>query len=107
LRAQGGHPSFPVPGEAWHVELPAKDLKRLASKHGDLPVLRRGSKGPSVVKLKKRLWDAGIREFSGEHSSNRYDPFYGIWTERAVKRFQDSHGMKPDGVVGPSTWKAL
>jgi hypothetical protein len=107
LSGQGGRPGFPVPGEPWHIEMPGKDLKRIAAKWSRTPVLRRGSKGPSVVRLKKLLYDKGIREFSGEHSSNRYNPFFSIWTEKAVKQFQESNGMKADGIVGATTWKAL
>jgi peptidoglycan hydrolase-like protein with peptidoglycan-binding domain len=26
-------------------------------------------------------------------------------TERAVKAFQSSHGLKPDGIAGPDFWR--
>jgi hypothetical protein len=35
LHAQGGHPGFPVPGEPWHIELGAGELRALAGKLGD------------------------------------------------------------------------
>lgn len=107
LRERGGRPVFPVPGEAWHLEMSAADLRRIAGKHSKTPVLRRGSKGPNVVRLKKLLWDAGIREFSGERSSNRFNPFFSAWTAEAVKRFQRGKGLPADGVVGVKTWEAL
>jgi hypothetical protein len=35
LRLKGAHPTFPVPGEAWHIEVPAAELRTLASKLSD------------------------------------------------------------------------
>jgi hypothetical protein len=35
LHAKGGHPSFPVGGEPWHIELGLGDLRALAGKLGD------------------------------------------------------------------------
>jgi len=35
------------------------------------------------------------------------DGFFGAGTEKAVKAFQKSKGLDPDGRVGPMTWKAL
>jgi hypothetical protein len=35
LRLKGAHPTFPVPGEAWHIEVPAAELGALASKLSD------------------------------------------------------------------------
>ena len=32
---------------------------------------------------------------------------YRVATETAVKQFQDSRGLEPDGIVGPETWRAL
>ena len=32
---------------------------------------------------------------------------YRAATESAVRRFQDSRGLAPDGIVGPETWRAL
>jgi len=56
--------------------------------------LRRGSRGPSVVWLQQKL-----------HISADGD--FGRGTEAAVMAFQQSHGLSPDGVVGPATWAAL
>lgn len=107
LEKQGGHPTNPVRGESWHLEMPAADLRRLAARVGGLPTLKRGQTGRSVTRLKRLLYDKGIRQFSGGGSNNRYDPFFGKNTELAVRRFQRDHNLKPDGTVGIATWKAL
>lgn len=74
-------------------------------------VLRINSYGDAVVVLKKLLYDNGYRDFSstpdGQPSDNRYNDWFGVYTEAAVKRFQRDHGMSPDGVVGPTTWANL
>lgn len=109
LSKAGLHPVRTVRGESWHIELTAAALKGFAAKHGAPtdPTLKLGSKGPSVVKLKKLLYSKGVRNFSGAGNSNRYQPFYGKFTKSAVARFQREHGLSPDGVAGPSTWKKL
>ncbi|MEW6246035.1 MAG: peptidoglycan-binding domain-containing protein [Nitrospirota bacterium] len=35
------------------------------------------------------------------------DGIYGAATRAAVIRFQRTHGLKPDGIVGPKTWASL
>ncbi|WP_461613167.1 peptidoglycan-binding domain-containing protein [Clostridium sp. Marseille-QA1073] len=35
------------------------------------------------------------------------DGYFGPRTESAVKSFQRSHGLTPDGIVGPLTWDAI
>jgi hypothetical protein len=35
LRKHGAHATFPVPREAWHIEVPRDDLARLAERFGD------------------------------------------------------------------------
>jgi hypothetical protein len=35
LHGKGAHPSFPVPGEPWHIEVPAGELRALESKLSD------------------------------------------------------------------------
>lgn len=74
-------------------------------------VLQYRSTGPSVIKLKRLLYDKGIRNFSstptGKPSSNRYNPYFGKNTKSAVVRFQQAHGLHADGVVGASTWSKL
>lgn len=108
-RSHGVPVAFNVTGEPWHMDtLDEAALKAAAAKVGTIDVtLKRGAKGPSVVCLKKLLHAAGVREFSANASSNRYDPFYGQSTETAVKRFQTRHDLKADGIAGPTTWAAL
>jgi murein L,D-transpeptidase YcbB/YkuD len=35
------------------------------------------------------------------------DGYFGNQTLQAVQNFQKAHGLQPDGIVGPMTWKAL
>ena len=61
---------------------------------GSVPAMGKGDRGPSVVKLQKKL---GITA----------DGIFGPETSRAVQRFQRRRGLPADGVVGPDTAKAL
>jgi hypothetical protein len=56
--------------------------------------LRRGAAGPLVKEVQTKL-RAGI------------DGIFGAGTEAAVRAFQRTRGMVPDGIVGPKTWAAL
>ena len=58
------------------------------------PTLREGDEGEWVKQLQLKL---GIEP----------DGDFGRKTEDAVEDFQESHGIKADGVVGPYTWEAL
>jgi resuscitation-promoting factor RpfB len=57
-------------------------------------VVKRGDRGSAVRKIQEQL---GIPA----------DGVFGAQTERAVKRFQRSHELVPDGIVGPLTRGAL
>lgn len=86
-----------VRGEEWHLEANAAQLKAYANRE---PTIRRGSKNrPAITRIQKML--------RGLHLSNVVNGKYGIWTRRAVRKFQRKHGLPVDGVVGPRTWKAL
>lgn len=64
------------------------------------PVLRRGSKGPSVMELQRKL--NGV---SGAGLATDGD--FGPRTEQAVKNFQAFFKLGVDGIVGPKTWGML
>ena len=65
-----------------------------------MAVLKRGSKGPEVVRLQKRLTELGF-------DPKGTDGTFGGDTEAAVNAFQLANGLKVDGQVGPDTRKAL
>lgn len=59
-----------------------------------MTTLKIGSKGNEVRQLQAKL-------------SCAVDGIFGPLTEEAVKYFQTSKGLVPDGIVGPKTWAAL
>ncbi len=63
-------------------------------------LLQDGSSGPIVKQLQQRLKDKGFNPGS-------IDGVFGLGTKEAVRAFQKTNGLKPDGVVGQQTWKAL
>lgn len=58
------------------------------------PTLRRGSTGALVREVQTKV-GGGL------------DGNFGASTEAAVRDFQRAQGLVPDGIVGPTTWKAL
>ncbi|WP_347939629.1 L,D-transpeptidase family protein [Peribacillus simplex] len=62
--------------------------------------LKKGSSGPQVIELQKRLTKLG-------YSTKGVDGSFGKNTEAAVKKFQKAKKLTSDGVVGPKTKKAL
>lgn len=56
------------------------------------PILARGSTGDEVKNLQEFLLVDGV---------------FGTATENAVKAFQRQHGISPDGIVGPYTWREI
>lgn len=65
-----------------------------------LPTIKVGSFGTVTTKLQIYLFEKGL--YHGE-----IDGIFGPKTEDAVKRFQSSLGIKPDGIVGPVTWSFI
>ncbi len=63
------------------------------------PVLRRGSEGPAVKVLQRRLNLAG--------ANLAVDGDFGPLTEAAVRAYQRSRKLVVDGWVGPQTWGSL
>src|SRR5262245_6285083 len=66
---------------------------------GTPPILHRGNQNEEVGELQRRLRAAGFDVV--------IDGDLGPTTELAVKQFQKSKGLDPDGIVGPATWSAL
>ncbi len=62
-------------------------------------VLTTGDRGPDVLALQKRLNALG--------GDLKEDGVFGNGTRAAVMVFQGTHGLTPDGVVGPKTGAAL
>ena len=65
-----------------------------------MSTLKKGSLGPEVVKLQKKINEAGYGPISE-------DGAFGVGTEKAVKRFQQSAGLTSDGIAGKNTIAAL
>ncbi|WP_052518947.1 peptidoglycan-binding protein [Archangium violaceum] len=63
-------------------------------------VLHKGSRGPLVIELQRRLMAAGF-------DPGPTDGFFGAQTEDAVLSFQRDKGMNADGIVDSGTWREL
>jgi putative chitinase len=63
-------------------------------------VLHKGSRGPLVMELQRRLMAAGF-------NPGPTDGFFGSQTEDAVLSFQRGRGMNEDGIVDSDTWREL
>lgn len=83
-------PHFQFPN--WREHIPKEPAR---------PTLRRGSRGPAVRELRRRLYNLSFLWNWGGPDT------FGPQTEEAVKRFQMAEGLEPDGIVGPKTWAAL
>jgi peptidoglycan hydrolase-like protein with peptidoglycan-binding domain len=59
-----------------------------------MPTLKPGSRGDHVKRLQSALHIGA-------------DGIFGKGTKSVVKRFQRRHNLKPDGIVGPATWRKL
>lgn len=82
------------PSSAASSSSPSSATMPASSSSTALPILRRGSRGAEVKILQSHL---GIAS----------DGSFGPGTENAVRAFQRSRGLTPDGVVGAQTWGAL
>jgi len=63
-------------------------------------LLGRGSKGPEVIELQKKLTQLG-------YVIGTIDGKFGSKTEAAVRRFQKERGLRVDGLAGTQTIKEL
>ncbi|MBX3318923.1 MAG: peptidoglycan-binding protein [Nitrospira sp.] len=82
-----------------HTERALQPHTRVSKLIRHLSLQRPPLKGRDVVRLQKALRRFGHRL--------TVDGRYGVATKRAVARFQTQHGLKPDGIVGPRTWRLL
>lgn len=79
-------------------ELPA-DLR---NKPAPLPTLKQGTSD----RLSVEAMQAALN-IHGARPALVADGSFGPVTAKALKAFQSSHGLVPDGVCGPATWAAL
>ena len=68
-------------------------------------VLRHGEKSDSIRQLQDALNNYGYRDKEGR--ALREDGGFGDRTREAVQAYQQAHGLKADGIVGPQTLEAL
>lgn len=76
------------------VLIPAIEPVTRAGLASGRPTLRRGALGEWVKHIQAQC---GVK----------VDGHFGANTEAALREFQRSHGLVPDGIVGPKTWKVL
>lgn len=80
--------------------LPTGTYQKVTTAPNGYATLRRGYYGTPVERMQKALQEQGYY-----HGS--IDGMYGESTENAVKAFQRSKGLNPDGAAGPATLKVL
>ncbi len=56
--------------------------------------------GLDALKIQEALKAAGVYDGS-------IDGIFGKKTREAIRKFQESHDLKPDGICGPQTWEKL
>jgi hypothetical protein len=102
----GGHPPSwwdwqETSGAEWGALGAASALRPVSGYRPNLtqPLLKRGSKGDMVVWAQEHLVAAGAEV--------PVNGIYGKLTVRAVREFQEGHGLSADGQIGTTTWNAL
>lgn len=63
-------------------------------------VVRRGATGNITSLIQEKLISLG-------YNTNGLDGMFGVATENSVKGYQNSKGLKSDGVVGRNTWSKM
>src|SRR5262245_16909201 len=86
--------------EAGAPHVPARPAQRAPEAAPDRPVLREGSTGPAVSELQSGLNEAVAAGLT-------VDGQFGPATGKAVRAFQASRGLTPDGIAGPQTFGEL
>jgi hypothetical protein len=76
-----------------------KGIRGVGPSATNYPVLSKGSEGDLVAWAQEHLRGAG--------QGVRVTGLFARKTYRAVKRFQRSHGLRADGVIGADTWRKL
>lgn len=83
----------------WNISNLPKE-KTDTPKKIDKPLLKKGSKKVEEIKLLQRL-------LNKKGYSLKVDGDFGPNTDKAVRLFQQTNGLLPDGKVGPYTWEKL
>ncbi|HEX7817559.1 peptidoglycan-binding protein [Dyella sp.] len=96
------HDSHPTVPPATHKAGAAHPDATHASHPG---TLREGDHGKQVQDMQERLSKLGYHDASGK--ALQPDRDFGPKTKEAVEAFQRDHKLKPDGIVGPDTVKAI
>lgn len=88
-----------APSEWWHLKY-RSGIWNGKAPHTTRPTLRPGTKAAKVRQVQGLLRKKGFKSVT-------VTGYYGKATLSAVKRLQKAHHLTPDGIIGPSTWKAL
>jgi murein L,D-transpeptidase YcbB/YkuD len=108
-----GRGSSPAAAEAPHIDQGIERLESALERHTALtredgfspirpgPPMKLGSAGPCVRALRERLEQGG--DLADGPGGDRFDPPL----LAAVRRFQEQHGLEPDGIVGRATLAEL
>jgi len=72
--------------------------------HGHEEYLHEGARGGDVMSLQNELAKLG---YPSREAPLHADGRFGAKTDGALRSFQSENGLKPDGIVGPETTKAL
>lgn len=85
--------------EPWNLAIKDAPKSNPINTVQKLPLLQKGDKGEPVKVLQEGL--------NAHGATLKVDGDFGAATDRAVRLFQKTHGLDPDGKVGPYTWEKL